>query len=136
MVRRYANLCRLGWLLLVRACVAGGEGSEDQGASQIEWWFGVDVFYFVLPVFPKIIKPQAVGCGVNQVAQGVFQREPLGSIDFDFKYGILHELAVVLAGAGYLAQAALAGRGCGADVVADEYQHGERDFVWLCFENA
>lgn len=71
-----------------------------------------------------MIKTQAIGLGVDDADELVFQCYQLGGIHFAFKDGILHALAVVKAGFGHLAETSFAGLVDGGYIVGEKDIHG------------
>ena len=103
--------------------IAGRE-SENERAFNIISLFGAVMFDFVLPIGAEMIEAEAVGFGIDDVDEPVFEVDELGGIDLALEDGILDALAEVEAGFGGPSEAVFAGGGGGADVVGDEDIHG------------
>jgi len=83
------------------------------------------VFYSVVPVRSQKIKPNRIGRWIDDVEKACFEGGEFGRIDFAFKDGVLHPLAMVGAGLGGAAEAPSALRAYGRDVIGDKNIHGD-----------
>lgn len=96
---------------------------EDERASKIHYRLGADMFDFVLPVLTQVIKAKAILSWINQLTELLFQRDPLSSADFNFKYRKLNTLPVVQTCLCNTSETTRTGRVLGTDIITDQYKH-------------
>jgi len=119
----FALLPILGGQCLIR----GPENmSNNERSLDIVAGIGPMVLDLVLPIRAEVIEAQAVGFRVDDVKQAVFKHHELGRVHLALENGILHSLAIIETGLGSAAQAGLANRGCGGNIVSDEDVHENR----------
>ena len=79
------------------------------------------MLYFILIVFPKVIKPQAIQIFIHDTQQARLKLLTLCCIQQAFKHRILHPLSVINTLLCYLAQPSSSCCSFGIDVIS--YQH-------------
>jgi len=100
--------------------------------SNQQWTFGVHgrvcsvVLHPSLPFLAQEVESQTVAFQICELEEFSTERHPTIIFQHALEDGVLHTLAVVKAGFGDTAQAALAIASDGRDIVADENHHGRK----------
>ena len=119
---------RLGFALLPilgRQCLVRGpeKMSNNERSFDVVAGVGPMVLHLVLPIRAEVIEAQAVGLRIDDVKQAAFEHHELRRVNLALENRILHALAIIETGLGSAAQAGLANRGCGGNIVSDEDVH-------------
>jgi hypothetical protein len=78
---------------------------------------------FMLPVFPEVIKPDAVSFGIHYFYEFATELDKLGRVNQTFKNGSLNALSIVKARLGNPAEAVLSGGSGRGNIVGDKDIH-------------